>query len=170
MRRWLRGFGSFAEAYPTHYKLIPNSRKFVLNLDRWYAQAHPAEDFAETFAVWLQRRSNWRRRYRGWPALRKLEYVDELVQEIAGSRPRNLVRRKIETLSEIRLTLREHYERKRRKYAFEWPAYLDNDLRRIFSQEPRYQSRHTPATFLRPIRLELETLLRQPTGVHAYAI
>src|SRR6266853_6185184 len=100
-RRWIRTFGSFAAAYPKHYKPKPNSRRFVLNLDRWYAQAHPAEDFAETFAVWLQPRSNWRRRYRGWPALRKLEFVDELLQEIAGSRPRNLVRRKIETLSEI---------------------------------------------------------------------
>ena len=169
-RRWLRTFGSFAAAYPKHYRPKPNSRRFVLNLDRWYAQAHPAEDFAETFAVWLQPRSNWRRRYRGWPALRKLEFVDELLQEIADSRPRNLVRRKIETLSEIRLTLREHYERKRRKYAFEWPAYLDNDLRRIFSQEPRYRSRQTAASFLRRMGREVETLVGEATGVHGYAI
>src|SRR5206468_11081453 len=107
------------------YKPKPNSRRYVLNLDAWYAQAHPAEDFAETFAVWLQPRSNWRRRYRGWPALRKLEYVDELLNEVAGTRPRNRVRRKIETLPDIRITLREHYDRKRKKYAFEWPAYLD---------------------------------------------
>jgi hypothetical protein len=126
-RRWIRTFGSFAQKYPPSYKPKPNSRRYVLNLDAWYAQAHPAEDFAETFAVWLQPRSNWRRRYRGWPALRKLEYVDELIGDIAGTRPRNKVRRKIETLPEIRITLREHYDRKREKYAFEWPAYLDND-------------------------------------------
>src|SRR5512132_864236 len=136
-RRHRELFGSFAQPYPDFYTPKPKSRKYVLNLDAWYAQAHPAEDFAETFAVWLQPRSNWRRRYRGWPALRKLEYVDNLLTEVAGTRPRNRVRRKIETLPEIRITLREHYDRKREKYAFEWPAYLDNDLRRIFSAMPR---------------------------------
>jgi hypothetical protein len=169
-RQWLRTFGSFAAAYPKHYKPKPNSRRFVLNLHRWYAQAHPAEDFAETFAVWLQPRSNWRQRYRGWPAIRKLEYVDELLKEIAGARPKNRVRRKLETLPEIRLTLREHYERKRTKHAFEWPAYLDNDLRRIFSQEPRYRSRQTAASFLRRIGREFKPLVGEATGVHGYAI
>ncbi len=168
--RWHRVFGLFTQRYPDSYKPKPNSRKYVLNLDAWYAQAHPAEDFAETFAVWLQPRSNWRRRYRGWTALRKLEYVDELMKEIAGSRPRNRVRRKIETLPEIRLTLREHYERKRRKYAFEWPAYLDNDLRRIFSSEARYRSRETAASFLRRIGREIFPLVAEGTGVHGYAI
>jgi hypothetical protein len=99
----------------------------------------------------LQPRSNWRRRYRGWPALRKLEYVDELLKEVAGTRPRNRLRRKIERLPEIRITLREHYERKRKQYAFEWPAYLDNDLRRIFSSDPRHRTRPTAASFLRRI-------------------
>src|SRR5437879_3446126 len=169
-RRWHRVFGLFTQRYPDSYKPKPNSRRYVLNLDAWYAQAHPAEDFAESFAVWLQPRSNWRRRYRGWTALRKLEYVDELMKEIAGSRPRNRVRRKIETLPEIRLTLREHYERKRRKYAFEWPAYLDNDLRRIFSTEGRNGTRQTAASFLRRIGREIEPLVGEGTGVHGYAI
>src|SRR5688572_33484676 len=58
-------FGSFAQPYPDFYKPKPKSRKYVLHLPAWYAQAHPAEDFAETFAVWLSPRSQWRRRYRG---------------------------------------------------------------------------------------------------------
>jgi hypothetical protein len=170
-RRWHRQFGLFTQRYPDSYKPRPNSRKYVLNLDRWYAQAHPAEDFAETFAVWLQPRSNWRRRYRGWPAaLRKLEYVDELMQEIAGARSRNWLRRKIETLPEIRITLREHYARKQQQYAFEWPSQLDNDLRRIFSTEPRHRTRATAASFLRRIRRELEPLVAEGTGVHRYAV
>ena len=41
-----------------------------------YAQKHPDEDWAETFAVWLEG-GPWRRRYRDWQvALAKLEYVD----------------------------------------------------------------------------------------------
>src|SRR5207253_1248881 len=169
-RRWIRTFGSFAQKYPPSYKPKPNSRRYVLNLDAWYAQAHPAEDFAETFAVWLQPRSNWRRRYRGWPALRKLEYIDELLDEIAGTRPRNRVRKKVETLPEIRLTLREHYDRKREKYAFEWPAYLDNDLRRIFSGESRHRNCETAASFLRRVAPEIQQLVSEGTGVHGYAI
>ena len=57
----------------------------MLHLPAWYAQAHPAEDFAETFAVWLTPRSQWRRRYRGWPALQKLEYIDELMTALKGA-------------------------------------------------------------------------------------
>jgi hypothetical protein len=169
-RRWREVFGSFAQPYPDSYRPKPNSRKYVLNLDAWYAQAHPAEDFAETFAVWLQPRSNWRRRYRGWQALRKLEYTQELMKEIAGTRPKNRVRRKVETLPEIKDTLRKHYERKRRHYAFEWPAYLDLDLRRIFSSERRHRSRPTAASFMREIAREVEALVAEGTGVHGYAI
>src|SRR5256884_9694140 len=105
---WSNTFGSYRVPYPEWYQPQPGSRDYVFNLDAWYAQAHPAEDFAETFAVWLQPRSNWRRRYRGWAALRKLEYVDELLKEGAGTRPRNRVRRKIETLPAIRIPLREY--------------------------------------------------------------
>jgi hypothetical protein len=169
-RRWRELFGSFTVDYPESYKPKPNSRHYVLHLDAWYAQAHPAEDFAETFAVWLRPHSRWRRRYKGWPALRKLEYIEELMDEIAGTRPKNKVRRKIETLPEIRITLREHYERKRKKYAFEWPAFYDTDLRRIFSHEPRHAARPTAANFLRRIRREVGQLVAEGTGVHKYAI
>src|SRR5512138_3347561 len=98
-RRYYMLFGPFARPYPSWYKPVPNSRDYVLHLPAWYAQSHPAEDFAETFAVWLTPRSQWRRRYKGWPALRKLEYIDELMSEIAGTKPRNKIRTKVEPLS-----------------------------------------------------------------------
>jgi hypothetical protein len=123
----------FAQPYPDFYKPKPKSRKYVLHLPAWYAQAHPAEDFAETFAVWLTPRLQWRRRYRGWPALLKLEYIDELMTDLAGAKPRNRTRTKIEPLSALRGTLREHYRRKRERYDFEWPAVYDRELHRIFS-------------------------------------
>ena len=58
-----------------------------MHLEQWYAQSHPDEDFAETFAVWLAPDSNWRERYAGWPVLKKLEYVDATMREIADRRP-----------------------------------------------------------------------------------
>jgi hypothetical protein len=169
-RRWIRLFGSNTQPYPSHYNPRPASRRYVFNLDAWYAQAHPAEDFAETFAVWLQPHSNWRRRYRGWPAMRKLEYVDELMNEIGVTRPKNLVRRKVDRLPEVRTTLREHYRRKRRQYELAWPAYIDNDLRRVFSNEARYRSRATAGSFLRSMKRELVDFVSEGTGVHQYAI
>src|SRR5882757_3369448 len=86
-RRWQQLFGPSSKHYPLYYRPNPASRNYVQHLRRWYAQSHPDEDFAETFAVWLRPRSNWRTRYAGWPALKKLEYVDELMEEIAGKRP-----------------------------------------------------------------------------------
>ena len=86
-RRWQQLFGPSSQRYPRYYRPNPASRNFVQHLRLWYAQSHPDEDFAETFAVWLRPRSNWRARYAGWPALKKLEYVDELMAEIAAQRP-----------------------------------------------------------------------------------
>src|SRR2546422_9534718 len=114
-RRWLKLFGSFTQPYPDSYKPKPNSRSYVLHLGAWYAQAHPAEDFAETFAVWLTPGSRWRERYEGWPALDKLEYIDELMNELAGTKPRNRTRTKEEPIKEKNTTLREHYRRQRAK-------------------------------------------------------
>ena len=71
-------------AYPEFYTPKPYSKSFVLHLDSWYAQSHPDEDFAETFAVWLNPQSDWRARYAGWPALKKLEYMDALMQRARG--------------------------------------------------------------------------------------
>ncbi len=83
-RRWQDLFGRSSTHYPTNYRPNPGSKNHVQHLRHWYAQSHPDEDFAETFAVWLTPRANWRRRYAGWPAISKLQYVDELMAEIAG--------------------------------------------------------------------------------------
>src|SRR6266850_4445433 len=62
-------FGRSSDPYPEYYDPKPYSKSFVLHLDSWYAQSHPDEDFAETFAVWLAPDSDWSARYTGWPAL-----------------------------------------------------------------------------------------------------
>ncbi len=84
-RQWQRLFGPTSRRYPRYYRPNPASRHYVQHLRLWYAQSHPDEDFAETFAVWLRPRSNWRTRYAGWPALKKLEYVDALMGEISNA-------------------------------------------------------------------------------------
>src|SRR3977135_2725874 len=83
-RRRQQVFGPSYKAYPQFYDPRPYSKSFVLHLDSWYAQSHPDEDFAETFAVWLTPNSEWRQRYAGWPAAKKLHYMDRLMRARSG--------------------------------------------------------------------------------------
>jgi hypothetical protein len=115
-KSWREMFGSFSKPYRATYKPRPASKSFVVNLDNWYAQSHPGEDWAETFSVWLRPGSRWRTRYRGWPALRKLEYVDALMKEIGARRPSVATRDHVDPVSALRSTLRQHYARKRSRY------------------------------------------------------
>lgn len=169
-RRWRELFGRFSAPYPDYYQPNPNSRDYVLHLGAWYAQAHPAEDFAETFAVWLAPGSRWQRRYVSWPAMRKLRYVDELMQELAGKRPPVNGREEVEPLSRITKTLREHYRRKRHHYSFQWPAYYDRDLKRTFSAEARHAAHQSAVSLLKRHRRELRHLVADVTGVHHYTV
>jgi hypothetical protein len=163
-------FGDAATPYPASYKPHPESRAYVINLANWYAQAHPVEDFAETFAVWINRHIDWRADYKGWPALEKLEYVDALMREISGKPPLNSDRTEVEPLRRVRRTLGEHYAEKRQYFAWDWPDNYDQDLRRIFSDDPKDAGAPTATRFLRRMRGHLRTRIADGTGVHAYAV
>lgn len=132
-RAWREAFGPASQPYPQTYRPRPGSRRFVQYLGGWYAQAHPAEDFAETFAVWLTPGSDWRRRYRGWPALAKLECVDRLLAE-ARDRPAAVrTRRRVEPLAAMRQTLGQHYALLLRGERGPNPRALDAALGRLFA-------------------------------------
>jgi hypothetical protein len=168
--RYRKLFGDPSLPYPESYKPRPDSRDYVINLANWYAQAHPVEDFAETFAIWLNPHGDWRRDYESWPALEKLEYVDALMRELAGRRPVAPTLREVGPLRRMRHTLREHYEQKRAYYAWTWPANYDQDLRRIFSDDPKDATAPPATQFLRRVRAQLRTRIADGTGVHAYAV
>jgi hypothetical protein len=146
------------------------SRDCVINLAGTYAQAHPEEDYAETFAVWLNPFADWRNDYKRWPALQKLEYVDALMKEIAGRPPARIVRTEVEPLRRLRHTLGAHYAEKRSYFAWSWPANYDQDLRRIFSDDPGDSAAPRATHFLRRMRTHLRTRIADGTGVHAYAV
>src|SRR5690348_13790145 len=97
---WRQIFGAASALYSRDYTARPRSKNHVLHLEHWYAQSHPTEDFAETFGVWLQPKSRWRTEYAGWPALTKLEFVDELMTELAGRAPVRRDRSVIEPLTD----------------------------------------------------------------------
>src|SRR5450631_4047697 len=111
-KRWREVFGAASLPYPARYRARAGSRRYVQHLGEWYAQAHPTEDFAETFAVWLTPKSGWRKDYEGWPALHKLKAVDELVASVRARPAPVRNRTRIEPLDQDTRTLAQHYRRK----------------------------------------------------------
>jgi hypothetical protein len=168
--RYRQLFGNPRRPYPTSYRPRVDSRDHVVNLSGWYAQGHPVEDFAETFAVWLNPYSDWRTSYKNWPALAKLEYVDELMREVTGQPPPISDREEVEPLGSLTHTLKDHYEAKRAHFAWVWPANYDQDMRRIFSDEPANADEPRATRYLRQVRSILRTRIADGTGVHAYTI
>jgi Putative zinc-binding metallo-peptidase len=163
-------FGSPSVPYPEFYTPKPYSKSFVLHLDAWYAQSHPDEDFAETFAVWLTPSSEWRQRYLGWPAMKKIEYMDVLMHSLRDQTPRVQNPEEVDPLRKLRKTLRQHYRNKRRHYGVDHPGFYDRDLRRIFSDAPECASNTTAAQFISRIRRPVRRVVASWTGIYQYTI
>jgi len=153
-RAWRETFGPASRPYPDAYRPRPGSRRYVQHLGGWYAQSHPTEDFAETFAVWLAPRSQWRDVYDGWPALEKLEYVDGLMRDIAQMPQPVRTRMHVEPLSQCKKTLRQHYEERLRSYSPPTRKDEDDLLGRVFARTPGAR-RMRAATLLRRLRPRL---------------
>jgi hypothetical protein len=165
-----RLFGHPSIEYPEYYTPKPYSKSFVHHLDHWYAQSHPDEDFAETFAVWLDPQSMWASRYAGWPAQRKLEYMDRLMRQIAPTRPRVHSMRRVDPVSRLRKTLAQHYSKKREHYGLDHPDFYESDLRNLFSDAPEYAKNLSAARFVRKIRREVRSTVASFTDSYQYTI
>jgi hypothetical protein len=163
-------FGNYSDPYPEYYKPKPRSKNFVFHLEPWYAQSHPAEDFAETFAVWLTPRSRWRKDYEGWAALKKVQLVDDLMHQISGVAAKVKSRAKVDPAKRINKTLREHYAERHAYYAVDMPSVFDDDLKKVFSQTPESRRSKSAAAFLQKNRTELSRIIAQWTGEYRYNI
>jgi hypothetical protein len=171
LRKWREHFGRSSQPYPEVYRPNPASRRFVQHLRLYYAQSHPDEDFAETFAVWLgTRRAVWRKRYADWPALKKLEYVDELMAELRDLPPPVRSRRRLDPLRALRKTLRQHYAEKRERYIVSYPDIYDSELRKLFSADPRHRRLELASRFLRRNRAEIRRLVARWTGEYQFTL
>ncbi|MDA1267253.1 MAG: hypothetical protein O2816_19400 [Planctomycetota bacterium] len=167
-RRWREIFGHFSEPYRSSYTPDLHSRDHVQHLDYWYSQSHPAEDFAETFAVWLDPTSRWRQRYAEWPALKKLEALDAWMQELKGAPPAVRTRRTVEPITHEKITLRQYYRRKRGVYDQDDSiANLDGRLAVLFTTEG---GRGAASAFLRKHQRRLVESVARATGQHRYLI
>ena len=169
-RTWREVFGNPDVDYePETYRPRPYSKSFVRHLPNWYAQAHPDEDFAETFAVWLASSpSEWRDRYRGWNALEKLEYVDRLMQEAKRKAPAVRGGRRRADATKMRSTLAHYYAARRKLWAEDQPGFYDVDLRRIFAASPTGHG--TAAAFMRRRQKAIVAGVVRWTGQRKYVV
>ena len=168
---WRAVFGPFRRAYREKYRPVPFSRSYVRHIAGWYAQKHPDEDFAETFAVWLTPGSRWRKRYAGWGALAKLKYVDRVVRKLASTEP---VRQRGETditVQEMEATVAEFYRRSASDEFSVANLVLDPDLLDIFNVSKRRRRGVRPAAeMLHQHRKPLVSKLAYWTGAHTVLI
>lgn len=134
-KKWQKVFGKFFQEYAQTYRFRPYSKSFVRHLEDYYAQYHPDEDFAETFAVWLAPDSDWANQYKGWKALEKLKYVDSLMKEIKDKEPLVKKGKKYWRISSLKTTLRSYYRKKRHFYAEDFPDFHDSNLKKIFQEK-----------------------------------
>jgi hypothetical protein len=132
-KKWQNIFGSFSKEYGDTYRFRPYSKNFVRHLEDYYAQYHPDEDFAETFSVWLTPGSNWREVYKGWKALKKINYVDELICDIKEKAPLVAQGKRYWEAHRMKTTLRNFYKKKMKSYAEELPDFHDSNLKKIFN-------------------------------------
>jgi hypothetical protein len=146
---WQKMFGPPSLEYSESFRARPYSRRFVRHLDGYYAQSHPEEDFAETVAIWLTPELDWRQQYKDWTALKKLEFVDELMGKLAGKPPLVLSRTKMSEAGRLRSRLEVYYKRRRRLYAQEFPDFFDADLKKLFVPAAAAPDNERAAAFLR---------------------
>jgi hypothetical protein len=142
-------FGDYALPYVDRYAANPFSRAYVRHILGWYAQKHPDEDFAETFAVWLTPQLDWRAEYAGWPALGKLEYVDQVMREIASEQLEAIAPTDEDLPVEaMQYTLAEHYASEHDSIPVADERVFDVDLRQIFFDEGSAPSGEHADSFL----------------------
>ena len=162
---WHHVFGPYSRPYRDRYHVDPFSRAFVRHILGWYAQKHPDEDFAETFAVWLTPGIDWRREYAGWPALAKLEYVDSLMREIADQVPEAPEPTEDDLPVEaMHYTLADHYREATEPLPVEDERHFDGDLRTIFACDDEAPRGEPAADFLRRHRREVVGRIAHWTG------
>ena len=131
-KKWQQLFGHFHQEYPDTYRFRPYSKNFVRHLEDYYAQYHPDEDFAETFAVWLTPGIDWQTQYKGWKALHKLKFIDELMRKITEKDLKIKKGSKFWQAVKLTSTLHSYYKKKKAQYAEDFHDFHDVNLKRIF--------------------------------------
>lgn len=163
---WVKHFGSITQPYEEEYRPEPFSRRFVRHLPGWYAQKHPDEDWAETFAIWMTPGLDWRAEYADWPeALAKLTWCDTTMARLADQEPFVTTVDLDEDVQGLPYSLDQFYKGLSPDRV-ELPPGLDGALRTIFEDLVRHEE-ISPDTPRQPAS-ELIRRLAHPLMANVY--
>ena len=166
---WRRAFGLFSTPYKEDYKSKPFDPSFVRHIPGWYAQKHPDEDFAETFAVWLTPHSNWTTKYNDTPALTKLLYVDRIAKKYGNVTPLVTEETFDTPIEELTDTLKEWYETSSTlsRSTINLPSIINEDLLALFlvSGHGPTGSNISAAVFIRTYQRTISQTVNHWTGI-----
>jgi hypothetical protein len=167
---WVKHFGAITQPYEEDYRPEPFSRRYVRHLNGWYAQKHPDEDWAETFAVWMTPGLDWRAEYAHWPeALAKLIYCDTTLAALKDREPSVTAVDLDEDVQQLSYSLDQFYQGLSATPTL-LPPGLDGALRTIFQDFAAHlaQQGNTPpepaGTLIRRLEPELITNIYRWTG------
>ena len=162
---WHRIFGPYSRPYRDRFRANPFSRNYVRHILGWYAQKHPDEDFAETFAVWLTPGRDWQAEYAGWPALAKIEYVDRVMRDIGDEMPEAPEPADDDLpVESMQYTLAEHYKSLDEALPLDDDRHFDGDLRTLFGSMSDAPNGEPAAEFIRRHRREIVSRIAYWTG------
>jgi Putative zinc-binding metallo-peptidase len=145
--QWKQLFGPYRRPYRENYRPVLFSKDYVRYLPGWYAQKHPDEDFAETFAVWMTPRSNWRKKYRGWGAMAKLQYMDRIARELGNADPPRKRGTPDITVDEMEMTVGDFYRHTSDQIPL-LEVTQDGDLAAIFTASKKSKTAAPASQFL----------------------
>jgi hypothetical protein len=157
-------FGPYRRPYRENYRPVLFSKDYVRYLPGWYAQKHPDEDFAETFAVWMTPRSGWRRKYRGWGAMAKLQYMDRIARQLGSADPLRKRGAPDITVAEMEMTVGEFYRHSTEQIPL-LEVNLDEDLAAMFNAPRKKKSAEPAEKFLERHRKTLVDQLASWTAM-----
>ena len=168
---WRMTFGPYSRPYRERYQADPFSHDYVRHILGWYAQKHPDEDFAESFAVWLTPDLDWRKAYEGWPALAKLDYVERVMREVADEEPEVPSPTDDDLpVTAMRYSLADHYRSMSTRLPLTDSTIFDGDLHNIFGTEEESPGSQSAADFLDSHRREIVGRISYWTGESASAV
>ena len=107
--------------------------------------------------------------YAGWPALKKIEFIDKMMRSIRGKAPYKKSGPKWRQLRSIRMTIAYSHKLKRKAMEEDFPDYFDRDLYALFSAEAPPKSEKA-GRFLRRHRRSLVRSISQWTMEKRYTV